>query len=117
MADVITTVQSIDSTIYAISLSGNKAHISKNGREVVFEKDFANSRINSGDIYKNSFKETYFSVLDGIENGVYLYDEKGRMYVKGKIEGTQKVSLNQATGYSISVTTVVDGYIIQYLVK
>ena len=117
MADVITTVQSIDSTIYAISLSGNKAHISKNGREVVFEKDFANSRINSGDIYKNSFKETYFSVLDGIENGVYLYDEKGRMYVKGKIEGSKKVSLNQASGYSVSVTTVVDGYIIQYLVK
>jgi hypothetical protein len=117
MADVITTVQSIDSTIYAISLSGNKAHISKNGSEVVFEKDFANSRINSGDIYKNSFKETYFSVLDGIENGVYLYDEKGRMYVKGKIEGSKKVSLNQASGYSVSVTTVVDGYIIQYLVK
>jgi hypothetical protein len=116
-ADVITTVQSIDSIIYTISLFGNQAYISKNGREVIFEKDFANSRINSGDIFKNSFKETYFSVSDGMENGVYLYDEKGRMYVKGKIEGTKKVSLNQASGYSVTLATVVDGYIIQYLVK
>jgi hypothetical protein len=56
-------------------------------------------------------------VSDGMENGVYLYDEKGRMYVKGKIEGTKKVSLNQASGYSVTLATVVDGYIIQYLVK
>jgi hypothetical protein len=116
-SDVIITSQIIDSVLYTISLSGNQAFISKNGKEVLFEKDFANSRIISGDILKNTFKEIYFTVVDGMENGVYLYDEKGRMYVKGKIEGTKKVSLNQSSGYSVLVTTIIDGYIIQYLVK
>jgi hypothetical protein len=116
-SDVIVASQSIDSILYTISLSGNQAFVSKNGKDVMFEKDLANSQINSGDVFKNSFKEIYFAVVDGMENGVYLYDEKGRMYVKGKIEGTKKVSLNQASGYSVLVTTVVDGYIIQYLVK
>ena len=116
-SDVIVASQSIDSILYTISLSGNQAFVSKNGKDVMFEKDLANSQINSGDVFKNSFKEIYFAVVDGMENGVYLYDEKGRMYVKGKIEGTKKVCLNQASGYSVLVTTVVDGYIIQYLVK
>jgi hypothetical protein len=116
-SDVVITSQLIDSSLYTISLSGNQAFILKNRNDVLFDKDFANSRINSGDILKNSFKEIYFAVVDGMENGVYLYDEKGRMYVKGKIEGTKKVSLNQSSGYSVLVTTVIDGYIIQYLIK
>jgi hypothetical protein len=116
-SDVLITSQVIDSTVYTISLSGNQAFISRNGKELLFKKDLANSRINSGDIFKNSFKEIYFAVVDGMENGVYLYDEKGRMYVKGKIEGAKKVSLNQASSYSVVVTTVIDGYIVQYLVK
>lgn len=116
-SDVIITSQTIDSSLYTISLLGNQAFISKNGKEVLFNKDFANSRINSGDVLKNSFKEIYFAVVDGMENGVYLYDEKGRMYVKGKIEGTKKVSLNQASGYSVLLTTIIDGYIVQYLIK
>jgi hypothetical protein len=116
-SDIIIEAQSVDSNIYTISLSGNQAFVSKNGKELLFEKDFANSRIISGAIFKNSFKETYFAVVDGMENGVYLYDEKGRMYVKGKIEGSNKVTLNQSSGYSVVVTTIIDGYMIQYLVK
>lgn len=116
-SDKVIISQTIDSSLYTISLSGNQAFISKNGKDVLFNKDFANSRINSGDILKNSFKEIYFAVVDGMENGVYLYDEKGRMYVKGKIEGTKKVSLNQASGYSVLVTTIIEGYIVQYLIK
>jgi hypothetical protein len=116
-SDVIISSHLLDSILYTISLSANQAFVSKNGKEVLFDKDFANSSINSGDVFKNSFKEIYFAVLDGSENGVYLYDEKGRMYVKGKIEGTKKVSLNQASGYSVLVTTVIDGYLIQYHVK
>jgi len=115
--DEVIESKMIDSSLYTISMSGNKAFISKNGKNILIEKDLANSRINSGDILKNSFKEIYFAVLDVIGNGVFLYDEKGRMYVKGKIEGTRKVSLNQGSGYSVLVTTVIDGYLIQYLLK
>ena len=73
--------------------------------------------MSSANIYRNSFKETYFSVVDGNENNVYLYDSKGRMYVKGVIEGSKKVSLNQTAGFSITLTTIVDGYLIQYFIK
>jgi hypothetical protein len=71
-SDVIIASQSIDSILYTISLSGNQAFVSKNGKDVMFEKDLANSQINSGDVFKNSFKEIYFAVVDGMENGVFV---------------------------------------------
>jgi hypothetical protein len=91
--------------------------VSKNLKEVLFEKDFGNARLSSAGIFKNSYKETYFSVVDGTENNVYLYDSKGRMYVKGVIEGSGKVSLNQCAGFSLTLTTIVDGYLVQYFIK
>ena len=107
----------MDSSLYTISMNASKLIFSTNLNEVLFEKEFGNARMFSASIYKNSFKETYFSVVDGNENNVYLYDSKGRTYVKGVIEGSKKVSLNQTAGFSITLTTIVDGYLVQYFVK
>jgi hypothetical protein len=91
--------------------------VSKNESEILLETDFGNSSISFSDIFMNSFEELYFAVADGAENKLYLYDGKGKNYVKGFIEGTKKVSLNQTNGFSLTVTTIIDGYIVQYLIK
>jgi hypothetical protein len=107
----------LDSNLYSVSMASNKLVISSNLKEVLFEKEFGNTRISASSIYKNSYKEIYFSVVDGTENNVYLYDSKGRMYVKGVIGGSKKVSLNQSAGFSVTLTTIVDGYLVQYFIK
>jgi hypothetical protein len=107
----------LDSNLYSVSMASNKLVISSNLKEVLFEKEFGNTRISASSIYKNSYKEIYFSVVDGTENNVYLYDYKGRMYVKGVIGGSKKVSLNQSAGFSVTLTTIVDGYLVQYFIK
>ncbi len=116
-ADALVAASWMDSLLYTVSMSSNKLVVSKNLKEVLFEKDFGNARLSFAGIFKNSYKETYFSVVDGTENNVYLYDSKGRMYVKGVIEGSRKVSLNQCAGFSITLTTIVDGYLVQYFIK
>ena len=116
-AEHIVAATWMDSLLYTVSMSSNKLMVSKNLKEVLFEKDFGNARLSSAGIFKNSYKETYFSVVDGTENNVYLYDSKGRMYVKGVIEGSGKVSLNQCAGFSLTLTTIVDGYLVQYFIK
>ena len=116
-ADLLVAAFWMDSLLYTISMSSNKLMVSKNLKEVLFEKDFGNARLSFAGIFKNSYKETYFSVVDGTENNVYLYDSKGRMYVKGVIEGSGKVSLNQCAGFSRTLTTIVNGYLVQYFIK
>jgi hypothetical protein len=98
-------------------MKGSKLFTVKNNRSLIFEKEFGGTSPLTGDIFINNFNELYFSIVAGIENGLYLYDSKGRLYVKGMIEGSNKVVLNQSPGYSLTLTTVVNGYLVQYFLK
>jgi hypothetical protein len=116
-SDIVINTKYLDSASYVISKSSSMLIVSKNESEILLETDFGNSSISFSDIFMNSFEELYFAVADGAENKLYLYDGKGKNYVKGFIEGTKKVSLNQTNGFSLTVTTIIDGYIVQYLIK
>ncbi|MFK7784883.1 MAG: hypothetical protein AB8B56_07200 [Crocinitomicaceae bacterium] len=67
------------------------------------EVDFFN--LNSG--------KTVVSVIDGLENNVYLYNVTGTELTENSLEGKTRVHVS-AFGEGFTVTTVVDNYIIQY---
>ena len=56
---------------------------------------------------------TYVTVIDGIENNVYLYNVNGTSVIPKAIEGSKKAMLNLKNGQLI-LTTVVDNYLVQY---
>lgn len=57
--------------------------------------------------------KTVVSIIDGLENNVYLYNMAGTKLIDRSLEGKTKVSVS-ATGKGIMITTVVDNYVIQY---
>ncbi len=59
---------------------------------------------------------TYVSVIDGLENNVYLYQLNGKKLLNQSFEGMKKNMLNWYDG-NLILTTVVDNYLIQYKVK
>ncbi len=61
----------------------------------------------------NNSGKSIVSVIDGLENNVYLYDMAGTMLTDRSYEGKTKVRVT-SIGSSLLITTVVDNYIIQY---
>lgn len=57
--------------------------------------------------------KTVVSIIDGLENNVYLYNITGAKLTERSLEGKTKVSVS-ATGQGLMITTVVDNYVIQY---
>lgn len=57
--------------------------------------------------------KTVVSVIDGLENNVYLYNMAGTKLIDRTLEGKTKVSV-YSNGKGITITTVVDNYVIQY---
>mgnify|MGYP001165571392 FL=1 len=57
--------------------------------------------------------KTYLSVIDGLENNVYLYGTNGQLINKKPIEGQQKAVI-KSSGNILQITTVVDQFIVQY---
>lgn len=68
-------------------------------------EDVAFFNLNSG--------KTVVSVIDGLENNVYLYNVAGTELTESSLEGKTRVHVS-AYGEGFIVTTVVDNYIIQY---
>lgn len=68
-----------------------------------------------GDVFIQTMDsgKTVISVIDGLENNVYLYGLDGKLINDLPIEGQTKVQLNQFNS-SIMVTTVVDQFVVQY---
>jgi hypothetical protein len=56
---------------------------------------------------------TYVSVIDGLENNVYLYQLDGDKLTDRSFEGGEKCMLNVHNSKLI-LTTIVDNYLIQY---
>ncbi len=63
--------------------------------------------------FSNNSGKSIVSVIDGLENNVYLYDMAGTMLIDHAYEGKTKVRIT-SIGSSLLITTVVDNYIIQY---
>jgi hypothetical protein len=59
---------------------------------------------------------TYVSLIDGLENNVYLYQLNGEKLLDQSFEGMKKSMLNWADG-NLILTTIVDNYLIQYKLK
>ncbi len=63
-------------------------------------------------VLTNSSGKTYVSILDGLENNVYLYSTNGEL-VKKSLEGQTKVQLHSYSNRT-RLTTVIDQFIVQY---
>ncbi len=57
--------------------------------------------------------KTVVSIIDGLENNVYLYNMAGTKLIDQSLEGKTKVSVS-TTSAGLRITTVVDNYVIQY---
>lgn len=57
--------------------------------------------------------KTVVSIIDGLENNVYLYNMAGTKLIDRTLEGKTKVSVS-SNGQGLTITTVVDNYVIQY---
>ncbi len=57
--------------------------------------------------------KTYLSVIDGLENNVYLYGTDGQLISKKPLEGQQKVVIKSSKN-ALQISTVVDQFIVQY---
>jgi hypothetical protein len=56
---------------------------------------------------------SYISVIDGLENNVYLYDLNGRKLPQSKLEGSKKCVLS-SQGNHLILTSIIENYIVQY---
>lgn len=56
---------------------------------------------------------SYVSVIDGLENNVYLYDLNGRKLPQSKLEGSKKCVLS-TQGNHLILTSIIENYIVQY---
>ena len=57
--------------------------------------------------------KTVVSIIDGLENNVYLYNMAGTKLTDRSLEGKTKVNVS-SNGNGLLITTVVDNYVIQY---
>jgi hypothetical protein len=71
------------------------------------------NEIEDVNIFNLNSGKTVVSVIDGLENNVYLYDIAGTELTENSLEGKTRVHVS-AYGEGYIVTTVVDSYIIQY---
>ena len=62
-----------------------------------------------GDVY-------LLSLVDGIENNVYLFGIKGRQLIKQKIKGSKKTTITEH-GNLLVLSTEMEDYLVQYLIK
>lgn len=56
---------------------------------------------------------SYISVIDGLENNVYLYDINGRKLPQSNLEGSKKCVLS-TQGNHLILTSIIENYIVQY---
>jgi hypothetical protein len=73
-------------------------------------KDLENVYVN-----KSSSNMTYVSLVDGIENNVYLFDIKGHQLRQIPYKGKLMSKISWSATNELILTTVVDDYVIQYI--
>ena len=61
--------------------------------------------------------KTVISIVDGLENDVYLHGLNGQLFVNHSFEGTGKSIVTQVASGKYLLTTIVDDFIVQYSVN
>lgn len=101
--------------IYFISKIGSTITIFNSETKIIgdFKVDFA-------DIEHVNIKmingRNYVSVIDGLENNVYLYLLSGKKISDRSFEGSKKTTINSDNN-TLILTTIVDNYLIQYIIN
>ena len=66
-------------------------------------------------IFKDPDGTSFVSVIDGLENNVFIYSLNGELINKESFDGSQEANLTWYNNKEMIITTVVDGYIVQYV--
>lgn len=93
--------------------SRNTLHfVNQNGMEIS-KLRLPFNEIEEVNIFTLNSGKTVISVIDGLENNVYLYNMTGNQLLNRSLEGKTKVNVS-SMGNGLMITTVVDNYVIQY---
>ncbi len=65
-------------------------------------------------IFKNPAGTSFVSIIDGLANNVLIYSLKGELIHKVPFDGKITANLSWDNSSEMIITTVVDGYIVQY---
>lgn len=98
--------------------------INKNGSTItIFNSDakvIGEIKVDFTDIEHINLKiingRNYVSIIDGLENNVYLYQLNGKKVGERSFEGSKKTTINSDKS-TLILTTVVDNYLIQYMIN
>ena len=66
-------------------------------------------------IFKNPDGTSFVSIIDGLENNVLIYSLNGELIKKEAIDGSKAAYLTWDNSAEMIISTVVDGYVIQYI--
>jgi hypothetical protein len=60
---------------------------------------------------------TVLTVIDGLQNDVYLYGLNGKLIIDKPFPGTQKAVIHEEKSNQYILTTIVDDFIVQYTIN
>jgi hypothetical protein len=93
-----------NNTIFALDTKGQR----------IWEKSFNAIELTSFSNFYGPNKKTILSILDAVDNQIYLLDDAGHNLDTDKRHGEQEVQLSAFGNNAYSITTYLGNYIIQY---
>jgi hypothetical protein len=99
---------------YIAFTSYNKIHVLNERGIKMFQFDIPFRELASFDVITLQNGKTYVAMIDGIENNLYVYDNKGKAYTPKPLEGKGNVFLSEKGSNNLVVSTTGDGFIVQY---
>ena len=93
-----------NNTIFALDTKGQR----------IWEKSFNAIELTSFSNFYGPNKKTILSILDAVDNQIYLLDDAGHNLDTDKRHGEQAVQLSAFGNNAYSITTYLGNYIIQY---
>lgn len=109
-------IQNKNSEFLLICKSGNTIIIINQANEVVKTIEIECANIESINVYKNYLEDIYLSIVDGINNNIYLYDNDNQLINNEQFEGQNQAKISWKKS-DLIITTIIDDYIIQYQKK
>lgn len=99
---------------YIAFTSYNKIHVLNERGIKMFQFDIPFRELASFDVITLQNGKTYVAMIDGIENNLYVYDNKGKAYTPKPLEGKGNVFLSEKGSNNLVVSTTGEGFIVQY---
>lgn len=95
--------------------SNNDLHFLNNQGTEINSLHLPFSELDYVSIFKSPDGISFVSVIDGLENSVFIYTLKGELINKVPFDGKIAVNLSWDNSSEMIITSVVDGYVVQYL--